>query len=208
MGSERQAIRRQKFAIFGLVALLVFAVTGIGVAQGLVGPPTTIHTCTNNKSGKTTLKPTCSSKQTGKSWDSRYLAILQEGGGSAGTTDFTGLDLSGGLWLPPLFGIGRNMNFSGDNFSGSNLIAAQGVDFQNANFTGATFYGDGYDVGLFNSANFNGANFTNATFGPGAASFNFSNATFVGAIWNNTTCPDGTNSNSDGGTCEGGHGIP
>jgi hypothetical protein len=28
-----------------------------------------------------------------------------------------------------------------------------------------------------------------------------SGATLFGVTWNNTTCPDGTNSNGDGGTC-------
>jgi phospholipase C len=64
----------------------------------------------------------------------------------------------------------------GANFSGANLsgVQAQGSDFAHANFT---------------NANLNGMKTTGAS--------------FSGATWSNTTCPDGTNSNSDGGTCQG-----
>jgi uncharacterized protein YjbI with pentapeptide repeats len=32
---------------------------------------------------------------------------------------------------------------------------------------------------------------------------NLNSATLTGVKWNNTTCPDGTNSNADAGTCIG-----
>jgi phospholipase C len=64
----------------------------------------------------------------------------------------------------------------GADFSGANLsgVQAQGSDFAHANFT---------------NANLRGMKTTGAS--------------FSGATWSNTTCPDGTNSNADGGTCQG-----
>ncbi len=42
-----------------------------------------------------------------------------------------------------------------------------------------------------------GSDFTGADL----AGANFSSTTLSGVTWDNTTCPDGTNSDSDGGTC-------
>lgn len=47
------------------------------------------------------------------------------------------------------------------------------------------------------NASLKGATLTRAT---------FTGAIVTGVIWSNTICPDGTNSNKDGGTCIG-HGI-
>jgi uncharacterized protein YjbI with pentapeptide repeats len=73
-------------------------------------------------------------------------------------------------------GVHNYSNFILANFTNASLGEAQAVDsdFRGANFTGANLSG----------ADFTGANFT-------------------GAIWNNTTCPDGTNSNDNSGTCIG-----
>jgi uncharacterized protein YjbI with pentapeptide repeats len=70
------------------------------------------------------------------------------------------------------------------------------------------------------SSNLTGASLIHATIsGPNAlAGANLTNADLLGAavspgamyqaiIYNNTRCPDGTNSNDDGGTCVG-HGVP
>ena len=53
-----------------------------------------------------------------------------------------------------------------------------------ANLTGANLKG----------ANLTGANLTRAT---------LTGANLSGVTWSNTTCPDGTNSNNNGGTCLG-----
>ena len=47
------------------------------------------------------------------------------------------------------------------------------------------------------SVDFSNANLTNATL-EGA---NVSGSTFDGVFWENTTCPDGSNSDDDGGSC-------
>ena len=79
-----------------------------------------------------------------------------------------------------------NSNLSDSDFSGA--LAA------NADFTGATL-ADSIIVG----ADFSGADFTNANL-TGAFVFE---TTVTNAIWSNTICPDGTNSDSNNGTCEG-----
>ena len=73
-------------------------------------------------------------------------------------------------------------SLAGCNLSGLNLTGAQ---LARANLTGANL----------NGANLTGANLTGATI---TATTNFNKVT-----WSNTTCPDGTNSNADGGTCTG-----
>ena len=52
-------------------------------------------------------------------------------------------------------------------------------------------------------ANFDGANLTSAHM---YADMHSESATFVGAVWNNTICPDGTNSIDAGNICAG-HGV-
>jgi Bacterial Ig-like domain (group 3)/Pentapeptide repeats (9 copies) len=106
--------------------------------------------------------------------------------------NFNGRDLSGD-------------NFSGDNVSDSNFNMANltganlsGADASNSNFnkanlTDANLSGANLDGANFNMANLTGADLEGATVN---GSTNFNKAT-----WSDTTCPDGTNSDNDGGTC-------
>ncbi|MGC8499247.1 MAG: MBG domain-containing protein [Acidimicrobiales bacterium] len=80
-------------------------------------------------------------------------------------------------------------NLSGDNLSEVNL---QGANAQGGDFRGANLQGDNLLNGDFRYANFRGANLTGA---------NLHGTNLQGATWSNTTCPDGTNSSNDGGTC-------
>lgn len=75
-----------------------------------------------------------------------------------------------------------NANLTGTNFSNSII---QEFDFTNANLQNANFSG----------AHLKGSKFTGAT--------NLSTANFSGATWENSTCPDNTNSSNNGNTCEG-----
>jgi hypothetical protein len=61
-----------------------------------------------------------------------------------------------------------------------------------ANLTNAVLTGANLNNADLAGANLTGANLENANIG---------GANFTSAIWANTTCPDGTKSNSDGGTC-------
>ena len=79
-----------------------------------------------------------------------------------------------------------NADLAGSNLSYANLNTAKlcGTNLAGANLTGA---------------NLNGADLTGANL-QGAIT---TGANFNNVIWSNTTCPDGTNSNANGGTCQG-----
>jgi len=262
----QKTIRKQKFAIVGLVAALVFAVVGVDVVQGASATPSSFYTCTKNGvKFKIVSTPTCKAgkhPQTLNKWDNDATVGSAEGAlNSALTTatkyetidhggtlpadgDFTGLSFAN-TYVPVIGGhpgvSSTWTNFSGDNFTSAKLSELQASNFTGANFTLATFYptlsGDPAPQGIFgiaapggnnftdanftdanftsvyrtsfidddfNGANFTGANFTAATMG----GFEATGSTFVGAIWSNTTCPDGSNSNTNlGHTCEG-YGLP
>lgn len=97
----------------------------------------------------------------------------------------------------------QNADISGVIFKGAVLSH---INFMNTNLTGADFTDAGNYPGWnfagvdFENANLTNANFTNTNL-QGAR--NLSTANTSGAIWNNTKCPDGTNSNENGNTCVG-----
>src|SRR5262245_57319489 len=86
----------------------------------------------------------------------------------------------------------RSANLRGSNLS--NLTNLTGADLQLADLTGANM-----NTSVLIGANLSRANLTDAD-------LHFSNLTgagLVSVIWSNTTCPDGTNSDNNGGTCIG-----
>ena len=113
------------------------------------------------------------------------------------------------------------MNLSNDNLYDANLRGAnlsnadlRDADLRYADLSGADLSNANlYDAGLFNAelryADLSGADLRDA----GLGYANLSNADLTGAdltgawnlwlvFWNDTTCPDGTNSNNNGNTCE------
>ena len=95
-------------------------------------------------------------------------------------------------------------NLKGDNLQSANLSGAEladaslhGSNLLNADLEGANLTNANLTGANLNRANLTGANLTGADL-TGA---NLHDATLTGATWSNTTCPDGTNSSSDGGTC-------
>jgi hypothetical protein len=94
-----------------------------------------------------------------------------------------GLDLSG-AYLP-------GTNSSGADLSNANLNEANlaGAYLANANLSGANLNRADLTVAILTGANLTGANLNRAT--------------LDGVAWSNTTCPDGTNSDNNGGTCIG-----
>ena len=78
----------------------------------------------------------------------------------------------------------EGVNLEGDNLPDANL---QGANLQNANLQKANLEGAN-----LNKANLTGANLDGA---------NTKGANLNKITWSNTICPDGSNSNSDGGTC-------
>ncbi len=112
-------------------------------------------------------------------------------------SNLTGANFTGATFYPEVSG-----NPAPEGFFG--LGGSSGDNFSNANFTNAVFDGP---VNNFEGDNFNGANFTGANFSGNTTAFHDASSTFVGTIWSNTACPDGTNSNTNvGKTCLG-HGM-
>jgi MBG domain (YGX type)/Pentapeptide repeats (8 copies)/Fibronectin type III domain/Bacterial Ig domain len=105
----------------------------------------------------------------------------------------TGCDLSGlGLSGAALGGANLKLaNLSGSGLDHANLKGAilSGADLSNANLAYASLKG----------ANLAGATLTNVDL-TGA---DLTGANLTGVVWSNATCPDGSNSTNDGGTCIG-----
>lgn len=126
--------------------------------------------------------------------------------------DVHGTNLSGSTFKP-FRAVGAN--FSGADFTNAKIQGASSfysVDLTDANFQQAIFMGTSFepasscspDCTYFKGGDFTNAHFTNATL----AGMHFVNANFTGATWSNTVCPDGTNSDNNGNTCDGHLTIP
>jgi uncharacterized protein YjbI with pentapeptide repeats len=73
------------------------------------------------------------------------------------------------------------------------------ADLSDANLCRADLSGTVLTWGLLRGANLSEANLTEANlFGA-----DLTDANLTGVLWGNTTCPDGTNSDANGGTCQG-----
>lgn len=88
----------------------------------------------------------------------------------------------------------KHADLSNAHLSGVNLM---GADLTNVNLSGANLSATDPDPACPAGKPPVAANLTNANL-TGA---NLSNAILTGVIWGNTTCPDGKNSNSVGGSC-------
>jgi uncharacterized protein YjbI with pentapeptide repeats len=99
--------------------------------------------------------------------------------------------------LQDLYGL---LSFASETISNAtftysgNVNAFWDSDFTDANLSDSTFTIDPGSYLTFIDANFSGANLDGVS---GLQSARF----YSGVTWSNTICPDGTNSNSDGGTC-------
>ena len=108
-----------------------------------------------------------------------------------------------------------NKNFDLGNLSGSYLpnedftsssfiktvlsFFVEGSNFTDANFTEANLRNANVYNANFTRANFTNADLINANF----SGSNLTDANITNAIWGGTICPDGTNSDNNGNTCEG-----
>ena len=96
--------------------------------------------------------------------------------------DFSDTNIGDHFDLQPVF---YNVNFSGSVFSGSDTIAGSSFEFVDLTFSrGLKFVAGG--------AWFENSDLTGATY-----------AVPYGSYWFNTICPDGSNSDDNGNTCEG-----
>jgi phospholipase C len=95
----------------------------------------------------------------------------------------------------------NNANLNGANLQkaflpNANLTGAsvRGTNLQNSDLAGAILVGTDLRGSNLQNSNLTNANLTGA---------NLAGANIQKITWSNTTCPDGTNSNADGGTCVG-----
>ncbi len=98
----------------------------------------------------------------------------------------------------------EGVNLEGDNLPEANLKGAnlQGANLQKANLQGANLNGVHGSGANFAGANLEGANLSKANLtGANLSGANTKGANLNKITWSNTICPDGSNSNSDGGTC-------
>jgi len=116
-------------------------------------------------------------------------------------------------------------NFSGDNAPGidfnqtawsfalMNDVQMQSSSFVDSNFSHATITNANFNAANFNHVNFADANLTGSVFSSATMldddfaganlhlAQSLSAASLAGSLWRDTTCPNGTNSDHDGGTC-------
>ena len=169
-----------------------------------------IHGCVKTNNGALRIlgvNDACNSNETPLDWNIQGPAgpvgptgATGTGGGGSSyppnacpSCDLTGIDRSGedirGVYLP--WANLSNGHFVGTNLSESMIDHANCsyADFTNASLSSSNAY----------MTNFNNANFTNADLSGMVTTQN----DVIGAIWNNTICPDASNSNDNGNTCEG-----
>ena len=92
------------------------------------------------------------------------------------------------------------LDLSGADLRGVDLSGATVVivTMAGADLSGADLAGAALDGVQFDGADLTGADFSGVTIGTAQSTWT---TTFLGAVWSDTTCPDGTNSDADGGTC-------
>jgi phospholipase C len=116
------------------------------------------------------------------------LATAQFQGAFLPGADLSGADL-------------RVVEAEGADLAGDDLTNAKLDDakLQGANLAGADLTGASARIAQLQGADLQGANLTGADL----RLAKLTGANLRGVTWSNTTCPDGTNSSSDGGTCQG-----
>lgn len=155
-------------------------------------------------------------------FEGAQLGGAQFDGALLSQADMANADLSGASFVKIY---ARNSNLSGATLDGATLasdtanLAAQfvkvkffgasmvgatlrnalfvGADFRGADLSGATVHCADFSGARLNGANMTGADLTGTYIGREKPE-NLTNVT-----WSNTTCPDGTNSDDNGGTCLG-----
>ncbi len=134
--------------------------------------------------------------------------------GSAAGSNFKNSDLDGAGMGNMLFFASTNFtntvltntDFSGSTFDNVNLsnrdlsgAVMVGTTFTQSNLQGTNFTNSPMQSADLSSSTIQGANFTNANL-EGAR---IDGLDFTNVIWDNTVCPDGSNSDTNGNTCVG-----
>jgi hypothetical protein len=177
-------------------------ITGCGSQQ--VGSGTATCTVTYNSTGSHSIVARYLGDASFAASTSPALGqTVAQCGATLSTCNLTGANLSGANLS------GQNLsgtNFKTANLSGANLSNANlsGANLSGANLSGANLSGANLSGANLKGANLSNADLTNANLtGANMAGAVLSGATLNGVTWLNTLCPDGTNSNNDGGTCVG-----
>jgi uncharacterized protein YjbI with pentapeptide repeats len=104
--------------------------------------------------------------------------------------DLTGANLTGAVFT--------GADLTGANLSDSNLKG--GANFTNVNLKNANLNNSNLKGSNFTGSNLSGAELTNTNL---SGATGLKTATLTGVVWQGTTCPDGTSSDKNGGTCVG-----
>jgi phospholipase C len=138
----------------------------------------------------------------GTSLDGQNLKDANFSGAEADNAGLRGVNLQGGFL--------ENASLTGATLQGSNLKDAdlrdadlQGASFGGANLDGADLSGANLGGADLKGSNLNGVDLTKANL----AGADLRGANTRGVIWSHTTCPDGTLSDADGGSCAGHLGL-
>jgi uncharacterized protein YjbI with pentapeptide repeats len=198
--------------------------TGLALAHG--GDTNLIHGCVRNNgllSGFVRIvgaNTNCNNNETALDWNIQGVQGPPGSGGSSdiicvgctprdllfrlASQDFIDSDLNKSILSVSFF---KNEDFTDSSFIQTVWTAGSGqgsnftdTDFTEANLSSTSFGSDS----VSNAANFTRANLTNVNFtDTGLKDVIMTDATITDVIWNHTTCPDGTNSDNNGNTCEG-----
>jgi uncharacterized protein YjbI with pentapeptide repeats len=192
-----------KECLVGLLIISAFGFSFLGAsADSTVGAqedsPDGFRACVELSSGTLLILAD------GESCQSRQAARSRQKGGSVGRSDFryaqdstrTGRGAGDSL-VDRAFSTFVGDGDSGANWQGVNLSTAlvRIGSLEDADFTGANLQGTRFVDGTLEDCNFTDANLLGASFKE--------RQSVSGSTWSNTICPDGTNSDYNGGTCIG-----
>jgi hypothetical protein len=167
--------------------------TGSGTATCAVPYPSTgSHTITASYGGDSNYQASSTSSGLTQYVDSDISRYQNNGTYNLASANLKGAYL-GGINLAGV--TITNANLSGASFNGANLA---GANLSGSNLTSDDLTGANLSGAKLAGANLTSANLTQASLN-GASGMSSSNV--KGATWSATTCPDGTTSNGDNGTC-------
>ncbi len=177
--------------IGGIANCVTYATTGNHTIQANYAGDTSFNASTSINLGEAVTS--CGSTLVGCNLVGANLTGSNLAGANLSGTNLKGASLAG-------------TNLSGSKLSAANLSGANlsGANLSAANLSAANLSAANLSAANLANANLTGDNLTHANLS-GASLFRaqLTGANLSGVTWSNTTCPDGTISNSDSGTCLG-----
>lgn len=160
---------------------------------------------TNLTGARTSNIEHCDTALISPGWFCRNQTLVGSGINLSGErlsgVDFNGMNLHDGTYIGTNFShaVLYGAYFYASNLTLANLSGANlnGVYLESGNLAYANFTGADIRHGHLQSTDLSFADFTNANLTDALLQL----ATFEGTIWNNTICPDGTNSDENNRTC-------